>query len=267
MITFPNCKINLGLHITRKRADGYHDLESIFYPVPAMKDALEMVSAATQETTIQLSGLPVPGNEKNNLVWKAWQLLEARYPDKMLPLDMYLCKGIPMGAGLGGGSADGAFALKMINELCGLALSNEALAALALELGSDCPFFIYNSPQYATGRGEQLAPIALDLSAYSLQIICPEVHVSTAGAFGMIKHAPAANDLREVVKLPVGEWKDLMVNDFEAPVFAKHPELKEIKEQLYKDGALYASMSGSGSALFGIFEKGKKSGMAGAYFE
>ncbi len=267
MIAFPNCKINLGLNITRRREDGYHDLQTIFYPVPGLRDALEMVPAAHGKTTLQLSGVAVPGNEENNLVWKAWKLLEARYGDRLMPLDMYLCKAIPMGAGLGGGSADSAFALRLINDLCGLRLANDELAMLALALGSDCPFFIYNTPQFATGRGEQLEPVALDLSSYSLQIICPGVHVSTAAAFSMITPAPAANDLREVVKRPVSKWKDLLVNDFEAPVFAQHPELAKIKARLYEGGALYASMSGSGSAVFGVFEKGMRSGISGVYFE
>jgi 4-diphosphocytidyl-2-C-methyl-D-erythritol kinase len=267
MITFPNCKINLGLSITRKREDGYHDLETVFYPVPGLKDALEAVPSKSGNTTLQLSGLSVAGDEENNLVWKAWNLLNAKYPGKVMPLDLYLCKAIPMGAGLGGGSADGAFALTMINDICSLGLNDRQLAEMTLTLGSDCPFFIYNTPQFATGRGEQLEPVALDLSAYSLQLICPGVHVSTAKAFGMINPTLAAVDLRDVIKMPVIEWKDVLVNDFEAPVFAEHPELKEIKQQLYQDGAVYASMSGSGSAVYGIFEKGKQSGMLGAYFE
>jgi 4-diphosphocytidyl-2-C-methyl-D-erythritol kinase len=267
MITFPNCKINLGLHVMRKRPDGYHDLETVFFPVPGLKDALEAVPAASGKTTLHLSGIAVPGDEQNNLVWKARQLLEMRYGNRMMPLDLYLCKAIPMGAGLGGGSADGAFALRLISDVCGLGLGNEELAGLALELGSDCPFFIYNTPQYATGRGEQLEPVRVDLSSYSLQIICPGVHVSTKDAFGNIKPAPAANDLREVIQRPVLEWKGLLVNDFEVTVFAQHPELAAIKEQLYADGALYASMSGSGSAVYGLFEKGKRSGLLGSYFE
>ncbi len=267
MITFPNCKINLGLSITRKRADGYHDLETIFYPLPGLKDALEMVPVAEGQTTLQMSGLAVAGGETDNLVWKAWQLLSEAYPDKMQPLHMYLCKAIPMGAGLGGGSADGAFALRMINDLCSLQLSDAQLADYALKLGSDCPFFIYNTPCYAIGRGEQLDPISIDLSNYSLQFICPGVHVSTAGAFSMIAPAPAPHDLREVMKMPVSMWREHLINDFERPVFGQHPQLAEIKEQLYKDGAVYASMSGSGSAVYGIFKKGERSAMLGAYFE
>ena len=267
MITFPNCKINLGLSITRRREDGYHDLETVFYTVMGLKDALEAVPAQGGNTTLQLSGLSVAGDAANNLVWKAWALLEERYPTQVMPLDMYLCKAIPMGAGLGGGSADGAFALRLINDCCSLGLNDPQLAAMALELGSDCPFFVYNTPQFATGRGEQMEPVAIDLSAYSLQIICPGIHVSTAKAFGMITPKPAAVDLREVMQRPVQEWKQVLVNDFEAPVFAEHPELKEIKERLYEDGAIYASMSGSGSAVYGIFEKGRRSGMPGGHLE
>lgn len=266
MITFPNCKINLGLRITSKRADGYHDLETIFYPLPGFKDALEAIPSTTGKTTLQLSGITVPGNTDTNLVWKAWKLMEAHYPLQVIPLDMYLCKAIPMGAGLGGGSADGAFALQLISDLCALSLSRETLAELALLLGSDCPFFIYNTPHFASGRGERLEPVSLDLSEYSIEVVCPGVHVSTGAAFGLINPMPAANDLRDVIKQPVAQWKNLMGNDFEAPVFTQYPDLASIKKQFYEDGALYASMSGSGSALYGIFEKGKRSGMKGHYF-
>jgi len=177
------------------------------------------------------------------------------------PLDIYLHKAIPMGAGIGGGSADGAFMLRLLNDFFALKLDNDSLAELALQLGSDCPFFIYNTPQFATGRGEQMTPIAIDLSGYSMQMICPDVHINTAKAFSRITPAPAPFDLQQLPLLPITQWKEQLVNDFEAPVFKAHPELGAIKEQLYAGGALYASMSGSGSTLFGIFEKGKKATM------
>ena len=255
MLCFPNWKINLGLYITNKRPDGYHDLETVFYPL-ALKDALEVVPAV--ETKLHLSGKQVAGNETNNLVLKAYELLRAKYPGKISTLDIYLHKVIPMGAGMGGGSADGAFMLSLLNEYCALNLDKEELTKLALELGSDCPFFIYNTSQFARGRGEQMQSISLDLSSYSIQLICPQVHVSTAAAFAMIKPTSAAFDLSRLVSLPLEEWKGKVANDFESPVFALHPELASIKEQLYNSGAIYASMSGSGSTIYGIFPKGEK---------
>lgn len=255
MLRFPNCKINLGLYITSKRADGYHDLQTIFYPVP-VQDVLEVVHAAPGE--MHISGLPVAGDSKDNLVWKAYELLQQRFPTKVTPLGIYLHKHIPMGAGLGGGSADGAFMLRLLNDLFKLGLNDAALAAMALQLGSDCPFFIYNTPQFASGRGERMSPVAVDLSAYSLQLICPEVAISTRAAFSMITPQPAPFHLRQLEQLPIGEWKDKIGNDFEAPVFAQHPFLAGIKQQLYDQGAIYASMSGSGSTIYGIFPKNKK---------
>lgn len=261
MLCFPNGKINLGLYVTRKRADGYHDLETIFYPVAssakdALRDVIEIIPAT--ETKMHLSGLEVTGDVEHNLVWKAYQLLAAAFPGKIQAVDIYLHKVLPMGAGLGGGSADGAFMLRLLNDFFQLQLSNEQLAAFALQLGSDCPFFIYNTPQFATGRGEQMSAVDIDLTDHSLQLICPRVHVSTAAAFGMLQPEPAAFDLRKLGELPVKKWKDHVSNDFEGPVFRQHPDLAAIKEQLYQQGAIYASMSGSGSALYGLFPKGKK---------
>lgn len=255
MIRFPNCKINLGLFITNRRNDGYHDLETVFYPVP-LQDALEMI--ASNESSIHLTGKTVTGNNQDNLVWKALQLLKQDFPGKIGAFEIHLHKAIPMGAGMGGGSADGAFALDILNELCSLELSKEQLAGYALQLGSDCPFFIYNTPQFASGRGEKMQPVLVDLSQYSLQLVCPDVHVATGKAFSMITPRPAPFDLRTIDELPVGEWKDHISNDFEAPIFQQHPVLAEIKQKLYDAGAIYASMSGSGSTVFGIFEKGVK---------
>lgn len=255
MVCFPNCKLNIGLYITSKRADGYHNLETIFYPVMGLKDVLEVVPAET--TTITLHGKTVAGDMHDNLVWKAYQLLKKDFPN-IPALSIHLLKNIPMGAGMGGGSADGAFMIRLLNDYCALGLTNEAMISYALQLGSDCPFFIENTPQYATGRGEVMQPVAVDLSAYSIQLICPQVHVSTAAAFKMITPKPAPFNLQKLPGVPIEQWKDVVSNDFEAPVFAQHPELAAIKEQLYAQGAIYAAMSGSGSTMYGVFKKGKR---------
>lgn len=255
MLRFPNAKINLGLHITRKREDGYHDLETIFYPVRTMRDALELVPAQEAEAKFYPTGLSVGGSMDTNLVWRAYQLLKDRYPDRVPPFDIYLHKAIPMGAGLGGGSADAAVTLQMLNELCSLGLVGEDLEKLALELGSDCPFFIRNTPQYATGRGEYMEPIDIDLSDYRIELICPPVHVSTRAAFSRITPRPSSFDLRQLPGIQVSDWRGLLHNDFEDSVFVQFPELAAIKEKMYADGAVYADMSGSGSAVFGIFRK------------
>ncbi|WP_276132639.1 4-(cytidine 5'-diphospho)-2-C-methyl-D-erythritol kinase [Polluticoccus soli] len=259
MVRFPNCKINLGLYITNRHADGYHDLETVFYPVP-FRDALEIVPAK-DKASIHLSGRTVAGDSTDNLVWKAYQMLKEKFPQQVGELDIYLHKAIPMGAGLGGGSADGAFMLQLLSDHFKIGLTDAQLVDTALQLGSDCPFFIYNTPQFAKGRGEQMTPINLDLSGFSLLLICPSVHVSTGKAFQMITPRPAPFDLRELDKLPVIEWKDNITNDFEAPIFEQHPELAAIKQQLYTGGAVYASMSGSGSTIFGLFPKGRKTGI------
>lgn len=260
MLSFPNAKINLGLYVTRKRDDGYHDLETLFYPVP-FTDALEILPAEGAETHIRLSGLPVAGDPEKNLVWKAYQLLLQQFPEKISPLSVHLHKVIPMGAGMGGGSADAAFMLSMMNEHFGLGIDIAGLKAYALQLGSDCPFFIHNQPAFASGRGELLEPVSLDLSAYSIQIICPHIHVGTADAFRNIVPGPAGFDLRSIAGLPVSEWHTHISNDFEVPVFNLHPVLRSIKEQLYTGGAVYASMSGSGSSLYGLFPKGQKASL------
>jgi 4-diphosphocytidyl-2-C-methyl-D-erythritol kinase len=266
MLCFPNCKINLGLHITKKRDDGYHDIETVFYPVKPnipgygfnslFCDVLEVVNS--QETKLHLSGLNVAGNNGENLVLKAYYLLKERFPKSVNALDVYLHKVVHMGAGLGGGSADGAFMLRLLHDFFQLNLSQADLAEMALQLGSDCPFFIYNTPQFATGRGEQLTSLDIDLSPYSLQIICPGIHVSTSKAFALIRPKPAKFDLHLLSGLLVNQWKDYVTNDFESPVFELYPELASIKQALYDQGAIYASMSGSGSAVYGIFEKGEK---------
>lgn len=258
MLTFPNAKINIGLFVTGKRNDGYHDLETIFYPV-ALKDALEFIVTDKEDTTIHLSGLEVAGDPEKNLVWKACQLLKNDFPERIKPIAIYLHKVIPMGAGMGGGSADGSFMLKMLNDHFHLGLDDQTLMDYALRLGSDCPFFILNKPCFAKGRGEQLEPLpGLDLSGYDIQLICPQIHISTATAFSDIRPAAAGFHLADISSLPVAQWKDHIGNDFEHSVFKQHSELAGIKAQLYAQGALYAAMSGTGSTIYGIFEKGKK---------
>ena len=276
MIAYPNVKLNLGLHVVRRREDGYHDLETLFFPYPDIHDTLEIItgddfsrtSARLQETYAaeQLAqGITPDGKlmitiaRKEGVDWdplkdltvKAYGILAEQY--KLPPMKIYLEKTSPVGAGLGGGSADAAFALRMIAELAGLELSDKELADFAARLGSDCAFFIYNRPMLGTGRGEILEPFDIDLSGYRLDVIVPEgISVSTADAYrGIVPKVPAI-PLREVLAHPVTEWKGLLVNDFETTVFEKHPRLAEIKQSLYDDGAVYAAMSGSGSALFSL---------------
>jgi 4-diphosphocytidyl-2-C-methyl-D-erythritol kinase len=264
VIVFPNCKINLGLHVVRKREDGYHDLETVFYPLP-LKDVLEVVSkekasskglVAGGEADLHMSGLEVNGKPEDNLCIKAYEILKKDHP-QIAPVSMYLHKAIPMGAGLGGGSADGAFTLLLLNEKFQLNLSSRQLLDYALQLGSDCPFFIINKPCYATGRGELLQAVDVDLSSYSFMLVHPGVHINTGWAFSQIAPTPPPVSLKEIIQQPIANWPMALVNDFEAPVVRHYAELKAIKEKLYDAGALYASMTGSGSCFYGLFPKGK----------
>lgn len=259
MIVFPNCKINLGLNIIRKRVDGYHDIETIFYPIP-LKDSLEIIESKQPRKNPGFpffsSGLPIPGKPASNICVKAYRLLKEDFP--ALPnVHIHLHKVIPSGAGLGGGSADAAFALKLMNQLFELNLSAEQLIVYAAELGSDCPFFIINKPCFATGRGEILEEIELDLSSYKIVIVNPGIHVDTGRAFLEMKPAASEIPLKEIIKLPIERWKDGLMNDFEKIIFEKHREIVDIKDDLYVKGAIYSSMSGSGSTVFGIFPKEK----------
>lgn len=256
MVNFPNCKINLGLRILRKRTDGYHDLETVFLPI-AIHDILEAIphpGGKDAAVSIQFSGQPIPGDPQTNLVVKAWQLLKKDHP-QLPAVQFHLHKTLPPGAGLGAGSADAAFALTLLNQRFALGVSSQQLAAYALQLGSDVPFFLVNSPAYATGRGEQLTAIDLDLSGYSIMLIHPRIHVSTAQAFSQLTPAVPAATLPTLLKQPIDTWKHSIVNDFEKPVFARHPAIARIKAQLYDAGAVYASMSGSGSSVFGLFKQ------------
>jgi 4-diphosphocytidyl-2-C-methyl-D-erythritol kinase len=255
MLSFPNCKINLGLHILGKRDDGFHNLETLFYPV-AFKDALELLPNTNNTTDIEFTGtgLTVDGDIANNLCVKAYHLLKKDFP-QLPAVKIHLHKTIPMGAGLGGGSADASFILNMLNQKFNLNLSTTQLLNYALPLGSDCPFFIINKPCFATGRGEVLEEVAIDLSAYKIVLINPGIHVNTGWAFSNITPALPTKSVKAIVHQPIETWKTELKNDFEPAVFAAHPQVKEIKESLYQQGAIYAAMSGSGSTVFGIFEK------------
>jgi 4-diphosphocytidyl-2-C-methyl-D-erythritol kinase len=253
VVAFPNSKINLGLNIIRKRADGYHDIESVFYPLP-LTDAIEVIKG--NEFSFTATGLPVNGTMEENLCIRAYRLLQNDFPD-LPPVHMHLHKKIPMGAGLGGGSANGAFTLKLLNEKFHLKLPIEKLLDYSLRLGSDCPFFIVNKPAFATGRGELLQTIKVDLSAYAVLLVNPGVHINTAWAFSQLGAPIARRPLMEVIQQPIDNWKNELINDFEEPVCAHHPALRTIKEHLYDAGAIYASMSGSGSCFYGIFQKNK----------
>ncbi len=257
MLLFPNCKINLGLNIIRKREDGYHDLETVFYPVQ-WQDALEGIkSEGTSEASgfsFTSSGLTIAGDARNNLCAKAYHLLKKDFP-ALPPVQLHLHKIIPMGAGLGGGSADGAYTLTLLNSLYQLGLSKQQLIHYALQLGSDCPFFILNKPCWATGRGEKMEEIMLDLSAYTFVIVHPQIHVSTATAFSQVTPAIPRRSIREIIQQPIETWKENLLNDFETGVSQQYPEIAQIKNALYTENALYASMTGSGSAVYGIFLK------------
>jgi 4-diphosphocytidyl-2-C-methyl-D-erythritol kinase len=251
MVVFSNCKINLGLHITGKRADGYHNLATVFYPLP-FYDILEAVKAPAFVFTT--SGLPIPGNLDDNLCVKAYRLMQQEAP-ALPPVRLHLHKNLPMGAGLGAGSANAAHTLLLLNQKFELGVSKERLLQLALELGSDCPFFIHNQPCFATGRGEQLTPVELNLGNYCLVLVLPGIHVSTREAFAGIEPQQPVVSLAEQIKQPVAQWKEIIRNDFEATVFKLHPSLGQIKQRLYESGAVYAAMSGSGSTVFGLFRK------------
>lgn len=248
MLTFPNAKINIGLNILRKRPDGFHDISSCFYPVK-LCDALEAVPS--RKGSFYTSGQGIL-NDEPNLVSKAYDLLAADHP---LPLlDIYLLKGIPIGAGLGGGSSDAAFMIKLLNQASDLHLSEEQMEEYARKLGSDCAFFIQNKPVYAYGKGDQFEDIPLSLEGHFLCLVNPGIHIPTAEAYSGIRPFETTTDLKAVLKQPLSEWKNIVVNDFEQPVFNKYPIIAKIKSDLYEAGALYASMSGSGSSVYGIFE-------------
>lgn len=255
MVTFPNAKINLGLDVVARRPDGYHNLETVFYPIP-LCDILEITPAEEPDApdyTFTMYNAVFDGDENDNLVVRAYKALAADY--KLPKVNMSLYKNIPTGAGLGGGSADAAFALKMLNSMAGLGLSDEKLEEYAATIGADCAFFIKNQPAYATGIGNILTPTACDITGYTLVLVKPDIHISTKDAYALVTPAAAETPLTEIISRPVDEWKGAMKNDFEKSVFAKHPSMERIKEKLYAMEAVYASMSGSGSSFFGIFKE------------
>ena len=249
MISFPPCKINLGLNIVRKRSDGYHDIETCFFPVPWC-DVLEIIPST--QTKIFQTGILIAGDSTSNIVYKAFELLRKDF--SIGSVEIHLHKIIPHGAGLGGGSSDAAHALKLLNTIFQLNLSLEQLKKYALALGSDCAFFLNAKPMLGTGRGEVLEPIQIDLMGKYIALIKPDVHVSTAEAYsGVVPNTPKIS-LVETLDKPIQEWREFLVNDFEQSVFAKHPLIGEIKAFLYNQGALYSSMSGSGSTVYAIFD-------------
>lgn len=258
MITFPNAKINLGLNIVERRPDGYHNLETVFYPV-AIHDALEVNVMDEKfpspfDCDIKVSNFAVEGDEQRNLVVRAYQLLKEDFP-AMPRVHAHLYKSIPTQAGMGGGSSDASAMLLLLNKMFDLGIGRQQLIDYAARLGADCPFFIMNQPCYAEGIGERLAPVSLNLQGWYLAVVRPNIPVPTKEAFARVKPQRPLVNCRDIVLRPVEEWCDALVNDFEASVFAQHPEIGDVKEMLYHMGATYAAMSGSGSAVFGLFRQ------------
>ena len=247
MIVYPNAKINVGLNVLEKQADGYHKLASVFYPINKLYDILEILPA--KQFSFSSSGIVIPGN--SNICVKAFELLKADFD--IGNVSMHLHKKIPIGAGLGGGSADGAFVLKALNKIFKMELSVIELEGYALRLGADCPFFIENSPKYVTGIGEKMININLDLSAYKLKFIFSELHISTNEAYKSVIPSWPKKSLLDLINQPIENWNSIVKNDFEISAFSKYPHLEKIKDKLYDDGAVYASMTGSGSVIYGVF--------------
>ncbi|WP_428330680.1 4-(cytidine 5'-diphospho)-2-C-methyl-D-erythritol kinase [Mucilaginibacter sp.] len=250
MIIFPNAKINIGLNIIERRDDGYHNLETIFYPIK-INDALEIVEA--DKLSFESTGLEIPGRVEDNLCVKGYHLLKKDFD--IPPVKIHLHKNIPIGAGLGGGSSDAAFFIRLLNQNFELGLTDDQMISYCRKLGADCAFFIKNKPVFAFEMGDEFEPIRLDLSNYKIVLVMPPVHVSTGEAYGGVKPTPVKDSLMELIDKPVTEWKRFIKNDFEASVFSNHPLIRGVKASLYEAGALYASMSGSGASVFGIFDK------------
>jgi len=254
MIVYPNAKINIGLNIVERRSDGYHNISTLFYPVKELKDILEItIDDSLQEPlTFTQTGIQLDCVPEKNLCIKAYNLINSIQP---LPtMRMHLHKLIPTGAGLGGGSADGAFALKAINELAGNLLDSKQLMNLALELGSDCPFFILNTPCIGSGRGEILEPFELSLNGYFILLINPGIHINTGKAYVQSTPKPWETNIETLLKTDIANWPNNVKNDFEGAVFSQHPTISSIKKWMYEQGATYAAMSGSGSTVYGIFK-------------
>ncbi len=269
MIAFPNAKINLGLRVLRKRHDGFHEIETVFYPV-GLCDVLEVLETGDTETVFKCTGLAIgkeppgfrlksgshgPGKGlevKQNLVLRMYELLKKDFG--LPPVYIHLHKAIPAGAGLGGGSSDCAFLLKMLNKMFKLGLNGEEMRSYAARLGSDCAFFLDNIPVIAIGRGEILKPVNPEFKDFRIIIVKPGININTAEAYSWVKPADTGETLAHTIKLPPSEWKNHLINDFEESVFSRYPQIRLIKEMLYEAGAIYASMSGSGSAVFGLFD-------------
>ncbi|RPJ79720.1 MAG: 4-(cytidine 5'-diphospho)-2-C-methyl-D-erythritol kinase, partial [Deltaproteobacteria bacterium] len=252
MISFPNAKINIGLAVTGKRPDGFHTIETVMVPVK-MNDILEMIISPNKEFSFSFSGIPLPGDYKDNLVYKAYQLMKK---DFNLPeIHIHLHKIIPIGSGLGGGSSDAAFALKLFNQLFNLDLPVSRLNDYAAKIGSDCSFFIQNHAALATGKGEILEPLNLDLDNFTIVIVKPDIHISTAQSYSWIRPAVPKILLAQLIRIPVSEWKGKVINDFEPEIIKRYPIIEKIRDRLYENGATYSSLTGSGAAVYGLFEK------------
>lgn len=245
MIVYPNAKVNLGLYVTEKRPDGYHNIETLFLPVPQLRDVLEIVESS--EFSVKLYNLDI----EDSLCTKAFRLLERDFHIPPVAINLY--KNIPVGAGLGGGSADAAFTLLALNEMFSLGMPESVLRYYALNIGSDCPFFIQNKPVTACGRGELMTPYSLDLTGYRIEVEPQDVFVSTKEAYAGVTPKKPEIPLEEALAQPVGQWRNVLFNDFETSVFARYPQLSQAKLDMYQRGAVYAAMSGSGSSIFGIF--------------
>ena len=252
MVEFPPIKINLGLNITAKYADNFHAIESVFYPV-GWTDVLEVIQTDNQGFNLELSGLTIPGTISKNLIFKAYEILKKHYS---LPgYNFHLHKILPMGAGLGGGSSDGTVALQLMNEVSNLGISEKKMQEYALQLGSDCSFFLQKKPMFVTGRGEILAPIQVDLTGWYIVIAMPPVSISTAEAYSWITPLQPQKSIQEIISMPIEQWRDQLKNDFEKHAIEHFPVIREIKNKMYEMGATYSSMSGSGASVYGLFKK------------
>lgn len=254
MLLLPGCKINIGLNVVARRPDGYHDLETVFYPIP-LRDNLEFneMGEDAPDCRLTLKGFALDGNADDNLVVKVYRSLKAEF--QLPSLDIFLYKNIPLGAGLGGGSSDAAYMMNGLNEAYDLGLSQEEMEQRLAKFGADCPFFVKNQPAYATGIGDILTPINVCLKGKYILLVKPDIFVSTREAYSGVTPRPSAHPLEEAVLQPVETWRDTVVNDFEESVFAHHPRLAAIKQILYDMGAVYAAMSGSGSTIYGLFNR------------
>lgn len=252
MLVFPNSKLNLGLNVIKKRDDGFHDLETIFYPINWC-DALEVIeSKSAQPFELTFSGIKVEGDFKENIIYKTFKLLQAY--KKMPDIKVHLHKNIPMGAGLGGGSSNASFFINLLDNHFSLNLTQLQKHEIATQLGSDCPFFLQNKPVYAFAKGTEFSAINVNLASYYILVVYPGIHSNTREAFSGLLPQASKHDLKNTIEnIPVSEWKNVLFNDFEKTIFIKYPEIKNLKEQLYSEGALYASLSGSGSSVYAIF--------------